>query len=145
MGYIEKGCFKYVVRDSRGYEHIINFEFSGGFIGTVLDVIYDLPTKFSIIAISSADIYSITGDDLRTWASDDKDFRIKLAQLSDMIFMEFRNRTILSYTMTPKEQYEMLMAENPELFETLRLSDIASFLRITPEHLSRIRKSLRAE
>ena len=45
-----------------------------------------------------------------------------------------------SYRVSPKQRYEQLIAQHPEIFESFQLKDVASFLRITPTHLSRLRK-----
>jgi hypothetical protein len=44
--------------------------------------------------------------------------------------------------MSPEQRYKKLISERPELLERVSLNMIASFLRITPEHLSRIRKKM---
>jgi CRP-like cAMP-binding protein len=42
---------------------------------------------------------------------------------------------------TAEERFSYLMSKNPEIFNRIRLKDIASFLKMTPETLSRIRAS----
>lgn len=43
---------------------------------------------------------------------------------------------------TPEERYESLLKNRPDLFQRVPLHQIASYLGITPESLSRIRKRL---
>jgi hypothetical protein len=43
---------------------------------------------------------------------------------------------------TPEEKYLLLMKEQPQLFQRIPLHCIASYFRIEPESLSRLRKRL---
>ena len=45
------------------------------------------------------------------------------------------------YVKTPQERYDDLINRHPDLFDLFSLKDIASFLNITPTHLSRLRKN----
>lgn len=51
-------------------------------------------------------------------------------------------RTLL---FSPKEQYKMLSEEEPDLLEMIPLKYIASFLNITPQSLSRIKRRMKKE
>lgn len=54
------------------------------------------------------------------------------------VFTAFRSQNLL--LKTPEELYLQLMQEKPQIFERVPLKYIASFLGVTPEALSRIRK-----
>ncbi len=73
----------------------------------------------------------------------DKDFQFIVAKTSEKLFRQVYDRLIESYTVAPIHRYEQLLSKYPELFEMFQLKDIASFLRITPGHLSRLRKEIR--
>ena len=45
------------------------------------------------------------------------------------------------YVKTPQQRYDELVNRYPDLFDLFSLKDIASFLKITPTHLSRLRKN----
>lgn len=51
-----------------------------------------------------------------------------------------RNRLSLYTTGTPEERYRRLLDERPDLFERVPLCHIASYIGVTPEPLSRIRR-----
>ena len=46
------------------------------------------------------------------------------------------------YRYSASERYSKLLARCPQVVQMLSLKDIASFLNITPTHLSRIRKEI---
>jgi CRP-like cAMP-binding protein len=62
--------------------------------------------------------------------------------IAEQSFIELMNSILAEKTLSPEQRYQKLITERPELFERISLNMIASYLRITPEHLSRIRKKI---
>jgi hypothetical protein len=62
------------------------------------------------------------------------------------LFAEFgmvMSRRVMSiHTQTAEERYLSLMNNYPEVFQKAKLTQVASFLGITPQSLSRIRKQI---
>lgn len=58
--------------------------------------------------------------------------------LFNMIFMRLLNL----YRKSPRQRYVALCEQYPQIVETVTLKDLSSFLLITPNHLSRIRREL---
>ena len=54
------------------------------------------------------------------------------------LFLEYRLQQLLF--MSSKERYENLLKAAPEVFQRVSLTDIASYLGVSRETLSRIRK-----
>lgn len=55
---------------------------------------------------------------------------------------ELQNSKIESMTFTAEERYKKLLKDNPELLQRISQKHIASYLGITPQSLSRIRKNI---
>ena len=55
-----------------------------------------------------------------------------------MAFMRLHNL----YRKSPRQRYVELCEQYPQVVETVTLKDLSSFLLITPNHLSRIRREL---
>lgn len=60
-------------------------------------------------------------------------------RLMEREFVETEHRLISSLSMTATERYLQLTEEKPEILQRVQLRHIASYLGISPEHLSRIR------
>ena len=67
------------------------------------------------------------------------------AMIGEHILSQFRSRYLDLHCTTPRERYEMLLQRCPGIVEHLALQDLASFLCITPNYLSTIRKSITFE
>ncbi len=145
IGFVKEGTLKYIAVDPEGNEHIINLEFAGEFVADFPDSIYGVPSKVSIKVNSPCKIYCVPTTTLRNRLYADKDFQFIVAKTSEKLFRQVYDRLIESYTVAPIHRYEQLLSKYPELFEMFQLKDIASFLRITPGHLSRLRKEIRGK
>jgi hypothetical protein len=73
----------------------------------------------------------------------------ELVKVSDMFFrmgrileQAIQNTDFQHNRLSPEEKYELLLASKPELLQQFPLKHIASFLGMTPETLSRIRKKI---
>lgn len=65
-----------------------------------------------------------------------------IADSTELVFAMVYDRYKNLYTLSASERYLDLISHYPDLFAIFPLKDIASFLRITPTHLSRLRKSV---
>ncbi len=70
--------------------------------------------------------------------STEKAYRNLLAEFA----MVLSRRIMSIHTQTAEDRYLKLITEHPLLFQKAKLSHIASFLGITPQSLSRIRKNI---
>lgn len=133
---VVSGYFKVVTLNDSGNEAVINFAFPGQFITDFHSSLHGEPSQMSIIAGSDCEILRIP---LRTF----KEFLSpslldEYKSLFNMIFMRLLNL----YRKSPRQRYVALCEQYPQIVETVTLKDLSSFLLITPNHLSRIRREL---
>lgn len=64
------------------------------------------------------------------------------AVVAEQLFVMTYKRLLDSYCATPEERYMDLMRHYPQLKELLPLREIASFIGVTPETVSKIRRKL---
>ena len=62
--------------------------------------------------------------------------------ITESIFAMVYKRYVDLYALTPQQRYNNLICRHPDLFNSFSLKDIASFLKITPTHLSRLRRNI---
>jgi CRP-like cAMP-binding protein len=61
--------------------------------------------------------------------------------LMEQYYIQLENHMISLQSHSATERYEQLLSHQPEIFQHVQLQFIASYLGISPETLSRIRKS----
>jgi CRP-like cAMP-binding protein len=87
--------------------------------------------KTSLMAILRTDFYSL----LETYRSVEQAWRM----LEEEALLGKIEREVEMLTFTPHERYKRLLERSPSIFQRIPRKYIASYLRMTPETLSRIR------
>lgn len=142
IGLIESGSVKYVAYDSAWNEKIVGLETANGFAASWPFCLHGIPSLVSVIANSDLDMYCLSVDKINEMVKNNLEFERQISHSTEQVFYTAYERLIDFYIKSPKDRYQALLRECPRIFDIFELKDIASFLNITPEHLSRIRKSI---
>ncbi|MDE3057133.1 MAG: Crp/Fnr family transcriptional regulator [Bacteroidota bacterium] len=143
VAFVMKGCLRYFQISEQGEEHIIYFAQEGWWAGGLYSFFNGTATSFNAQAL----------EDCELLLSDKKSFESALASFPKFS-EEYRRKTQRAYTavqeriaeaqlLSAEERYNKLMKEQPSLLQRVPQHYIASFLGITPESLSRLRKKSR--
>lgn len=143
LGFVAGGVFRsFVVDEKTGEEKNIFFYSTNGFIVTFKSFINQLPCDYHTQALTDATIVYINYTDLMAlYAQSHKweTFGRLLAQTAFNIAME---RTESFLFLSPEERYLNLVAQHPDLSNSIPLYHISSYLGIQGPSLSRIRKRI---
>ncbi len=98
------------------------------------------PSHENIELVEDSIIYSITHDDLhQLFAEHSKMQQFGLIMIEEqMVYLDYFYKGFMF--MTAKEKYDLLLSIFPDITQRINLGHIASFLGISQETLSRIRK-----
>ena len=136
--FIKKGCIReWFNKDGKD----ITFQFftEGQAVSSIDSFMNGIPSLFSIETIEPSIIISVRKKDLEVLFSVYPELK---DGFQNIIFQRFRNYAQLflsRITNTPKERYDDLIKNQPEIIKRIPQHYIASFLGITPVSLSRIR------
>ena len=146
FAYVESGCFKYVnhgISDDR--EHITWFSFEGEFVVDYPTYLYDRPSQTTIVAMMPSRVFRVTGEQMRQFFDQSKETMELRAVIAEHILCQFRSRYLDLHCTTARERYDLLMQRCPGIVEHLDLQDIASFLNVHPNTISKIRRDITFE
>jgi CRP-like cAMP-binding protein len=140
--FVADGCFKVFQVDKKGVEHNLQFAAENDWI-MIIDSFYsEKKSNVFIEAIEPSTICQISRPDLiyfvRTYPKFDRNFRV----IVETRFAELENRFLQIVSATAEERYLAFLRQYPALSQRLPNTQIASYLGITPEFLSRIRKKI---
>ncbi len=133
---VVSGYFKVTTLNDSGEEAVINFAFPGQFITDFHSSLRGENSQFSIIAGADCEIMRVPLQTFKEFLS--PSLLEEYKSLFNMVFMRLLNL----YRKSPRERYVELCEQYPQIVETVTLKDLSSFLLITPNHLSRIRREL---
>ncbi len=140
--FVVKGCFKMYGIDDKGYEHNIQFAAEGDWIADIGSFHSKKYSKLFIEAIEPSEIIQIEQQDLYFLHINipklDRIFKV----IVENKFIELQNRVLLNISSTAELRYLSFLEQYPNLASRLPNTQIASYLGITPEFLSKIRKDL---
>ena len=140
IGYIQSGTLKYVVCSDDGTEHVVGMEFDGEFVADFPFSLDGIKARVSIVAVTPCEIYRFPVKEITRMMKADAGIRDIVARSAEAVFSTVYDRYIDLYCKTQRQRYEDLVNSHSEIFTQFSLKDIASFLNITPTHLSRLRK-----
>jgi len=146
FGFVTEGCFKYVthgISDDRA--HITWFSFEGEFAGDYPACLDGRSAQTTIEAMMSSRIFRVSGEQLLQWFREDGETMELRAVIAEHLLFQARRSYLDSHRTTARERYELLMRRCPGIVQHLALQDLASFLCITPNYLSTIRKDITFE
>lgn len=122
-------------------ENIIRFGYKNNFIASLDSFLSEKPSDLYIQAIKKTVLKVIKKVTFMNFIeSSEENIKVWQIMLGDLILQQMeRERDIL--TSSPKERYKRVLARSPQLFQEIPNKYIALYLRMTPETLSRIKKS----
>lgn len=133
---VVSGYFKVATLNDSGDEAVVNFAFPDQFITDFHSSLHGETSQFSIIA--GAD-YVIMRVPLKTFKESlPPSLLDEYKALFNIVFL----RLLKPYRKSPRQRYVELCEQYPQIVESVTLKDLSSFLLITPNHLSRIRREL---
>ena len=137
--YVVEGCFKMYGVDNSGTEHNLLFATEDDWITDISSLHKERPSKLFIEAVEPSVILQISKGDLwylyTNYPKFDRNFRVIIEDK----YIELQNRLLQTFSSTAYERYESFLEQYPNLANRLPNTQIASYLGITPEFLSKIR------
>jgi len=138
VAFLEDGYLrKYYVKD--GNEVTDFFYFENDFCTDLPSIIGNSLPYASIVAMKDTTITTFRYADFNTLCTSSPALEHIHRVIIEYTFLRFYNRTLSFIIKTPKERYDELMASSPDVIQKATQYHIASYLGITPQHLSRLR------
>ena len=146
FGFVTEGCFKYVTHEiSSDREHITWFSFEGEYVGDYPCCLGGRPALTTIEAMLPSRVLRVTGEQMLQMFRQNMDNMELRSIIAEHLLSQARRSYLDLHRATARERYELLLRRCPGIVEHLSLNAISSFLSITPQMLSKIRKDITFE
>jgi len=142
MIFVERGLLRSFSDDKDGSEHVMQFASEGWWISDMASLFSREASKFNIEALEESELLLMSKqamDDLMDMVPQLQKYFLNLME-NHIVALQRRINVVQS--MSAEETYLKLMEINPDLINRESLQHIASYLGITPETLSRVRKQV---
>jgi CRP-like cAMP-binding protein len=142
MIFVEHGLLRSFSDDKNGSEHTMQFAAEGWWISDMASFFSRENSKYNIEALEASELLLMSKqvmDELMDAVPQVQRYFLDLMQ-NHIIALQRRINVVQS--MSAEETYLKLMEVNPDLINRASQQHIASYLGITPETLSRVRKQV---
>ncbi|WP_276481955.1 Crp/Fnr family transcriptional regulator [Paraflavitalea pollutisoli] len=138
--FVNKGSLRIYQVDDSGQERIINFAFEGWWTGDMYSFLSGQPAIYHVDALEDCELLLIGKEQLEQLYIDipkfDRFYRILLQNA----YIAMQRRISDNMMLSAEERYLQFLERYPQFEQRLSQKHIASYLGITPESLSRIRR-----
>jgi len=141
-GFVVSGCLRTYGVDDAGKDHNLQFAAENDWVVDLSSFYSDKPSKLFIETLEPAHLLLIEKNDVielyRRYPKFVRYFKV----IFENKFVEMQNRVLQNISSTAEERYLAFLEQYPGLSNRLPSVHIASYLGVTPEFLSKVRKDL---
>lgn len=142
IAFVEKGALRAYTVDEKGVEHIIQFALEGWTISDLYSFLTGEPATYNIDALEDSELVLISKqaqEELMQRVPKYETY-IRLQLTGAYIAMQRRLTSIIS--MPLEERYASFVAQYPNIVQRVPQHMLASYMGLTPETLSRVRRKM---
>ncbi|MGY6650104.1 Crp/Fnr family transcriptional regulator [Wenyingzhuangia sp. IMCC45574] len=140
--FVVQGCFRMYFVDEKGKEHNIQFAVENWWIGDIESFHSEEPSRLYIEAIENSIILQIRKQDQLDLFVNYPKFNRIFRVFTENALITYQRRVLQNISSTAEERYLDFIKRYPYFINRISNVQIASFLGITPEFLSTLRKKL---
>jgi CRP-like cAMP-binding protein len=145
VGFVAQGLFRMVYLVD-GEERTKDFQSEGQFTGSLASLLIGTPARFSVVAMEPSVLLEIRRERLFELSDHYPVWDRMRRNYAEQLFLYKEAREASLLLDSPDARYLQFLRERPDLLQRSPLKHIASYLGVTPEALSRIRRrTLRAD
>lgn len=139
--FICQGITRTVVVDREGAEHTVHFSLENQFIADYASFLQCVPAMQAIQALEAVEAIVLPRNAV-AWGYANLKQGEKLGRLiAEYYFTYLDNRLNGSYVLSPRQRYDNITRIFPKIHNRVPQHMIASYLGITPVHLSRLKRA----
>lgn len=140
--FVVEGCFRMYMVDQIGKEHNLQFAVENWWIGDIGSFHSEQPSQLYIEAMENSVILQIAKQDLLRLFVEHPKFNRIFRVITENALVSTHRRILQNISYTAEERYLDFLALYPQFINRISNVQIASYLGVTPEFLSTIRKKL---
>lgn len=140
--FVEQGLLKQYYIDDKGKEHILQFAAEGWIVTDRESVYFNRPAQYFIQAIENTKVSLINDELIKKLEQEIPSFRDFNNRLLHHHISALQSRIVLLLGHSAEDRYLHFIKTYPDILLRVPQTLVASYLGITPESLSRVRKDL---
>lgn len=140
--FVTRGCVKSYYEDEQAVEHILDFCIEGWWVDDLFSFLTQSPSNSAIRALEDTEVLQISKDDLEEVYQKVPKFERFFRLLFQHAYIAQRDQINQMLSTPAEERYAQFLKKKPYAEKRFPQKDIASYLGLTPQFLSILRKKL---
>jgi CRP-like cAMP-binding protein len=140
--FVLSGCLRSYNIDHNGFEHVLQFAPSGWWITDLAGMLSGKPGNLNIDALEDSETVLFPLAEREKLFADVPKFERFFRILAENALVASRQRLLDGMSLTAQERYELFCKRYPTLIETLPQKQVAAYIGVTPEFLSKMKAEL---
>ena len=140
--FVNSGCLRMYHLNDKGQEHIVQFAVADWWIGDQYSFLTGLPSAYFIDALEESEVLLIEKNKLEELYTAVPKFERFFRIAFQNSYVALQRRILAGLSQSAEEKYLDFLNRYPDIEQKVPQHQVASYLGITPESLSRIRKQL---
>lgn len=142
LGFVVNGTLRSFYISEEGVEKSFNFHTNNHFFTNYESFLQNTPSKMFIQAVENTEVLLLHKIDLKKLFKKEFYWQEFGRIMAEIMFLESQKRIEDLLYFSPEKRYLELLEKNPNIFQKIPQKHIASYLGITPQSLSRIKKRI---
>lgn len=139
--YVTEGALRSYYRHENGSDHTIQFAVEDWFISDFNSYITQTPAQLYVEALEKSTLQQISYTDTEDLCQNHPVFERFFRQVAQKAFAFAQKRVLSAISKTAEERYAELETRYPNIINRVPQYTIASYLGISPEFLSKLKKN----
>jgi CRP-like cAMP-binding protein len=140
--FVTVGCLRAYNTDKNGFEHILQFAPADWWIADMYSLITQKISNLNIDALEDTEVLLLSRAAQEQLFIDIPKFERFFRIITEKSLVASRQRILDSLALTAQQRYDNFCSHYPTLIHTLPQKQIAAYIGVTPEFLSKMRANL---
>ncbi|MFC3196486.1 Crp/Fnr family transcriptional regulator [Parapedobacter deserti] len=140
VAFLHSGKLRVYYGDISGDETTCHFFMPESFVSSLTSFLTNTPSTEHITAMEDSELLNISKERLEALSDEIPKLHIWRRVIAENLFISMEKRVAMLQSKTAYERYSKMIEEDPRILLSVPLQYTASFLGITPQHLSRLRR-----
>jgi CRP-like cAMP-binding protein len=140
--HVNSGCLMSYFTDSEDVDHVLQFATAGWWTGDLQSFTRQVPSIYTTRALADSEVFLLPKAAMDELYEKTPKFERYFRIIFQNSLITHQNRILQSYSATADERYRAFREKYPSLEQYVPLKHIASYLGITPEFLSKVRRKM---
>ncbi len=142
IAFVEKGALYSYSTDAKGVQHVIQFAFEGWWIADLYSFFTREPSKLSIEVLEETELLILDYEQHHSMLKNVPQYETYTRIVYQNAYVALQRRLEGTTGLSAEEKYARLLEQYSSILNRVPLHLVASYLGVTPETLSRIRKQM---